>query len=128
MREAIESLKNVQYFLRYHSHTYNLNSSTEPHAKTFTQSITELHASKIQKLAVRCFLLTSAKAKKFQDGDRLIRLYTTISLPATFFFFFQKSTQFFFKRTHVLSSMGSKRSKTKHYRRLQKPFLFPETV
>ena len=28
----------------------------------------------------RCFLLTSAKAKKFQDGDRSIRLYTTISL------------------------------------------------
>ena len=37
-------------------------------------------ASKIQKLAFRCFLLTSAKAKKFQDGDRSIRLYTTISL------------------------------------------------
>ena len=31
-------------------------------------------------LAVRCFLLTSAKAKKFQDGDRSTRLYTTISL------------------------------------------------
>ena len=31
-------------------------------------------ASKIQKLAFRCFLLTSAKAKKFQDGDRSIRL------------------------------------------------------
>ena len=27
-----------------------------------------------------CFLLTSAKAKKFQDGDCSIRLYTTISL------------------------------------------------
>ena len=37
-------------------------------------------ASKIQKLAFRCFLLTPAKAKKFQDGDWLIRLYTTISL------------------------------------------------
>ena len=39
-------------------------------------------ASKIQKLAFRCFLLTSAKAKKFQDGDRSTRLYTytTISL------------------------------------------------
>ena len=37
-------------------------------------------ASKIQKLAFRCFLLTSAKAKKFQDGERSIRLYTTISL------------------------------------------------
>ena len=36
-------------------------------------------ASKIQKLAFR-FLLTSAKAKKFQDGDRSIRLYTAISL------------------------------------------------
>ena len=37
-------------------------------------------ASKIQKVAFRCFLLTLAKAKKFQDGDRSIRLYTTISL------------------------------------------------
>ena len=36
-------------------------------------------ASKIQKLAFRCFLLTSANAKKFQDGDRSIRIYTTIS-------------------------------------------------
>ena len=36
--EAIESIKNVQYFLRYHCHPYDLNSSvnrlTEPHAKT----------------------------------------------------------------------------------------------
>ena len=32
------------------------------------------NASKIQMLAFRCFLLTSAKAKKFQDGDRSIRL------------------------------------------------------
>ena len=37
-------------------------------------------ASKIQKLVFRCFLLTSAKAKKFQDGEQSIRLYTTISL------------------------------------------------
>ena len=37
-------------------------------------------ASKVRKLAFRCFLLTSAKVKKFQDGDRSIRLYTTISL------------------------------------------------
>ena len=36
-------------------------------------------ASKIQKLAFRCFLLTSAKTKEFQDGDQSIRLYTTIS-------------------------------------------------
>ena len=37
-------------------------------------------ASKIQKSAFRCFLLTSAKVKKFQYGDWSIRLYTTISL------------------------------------------------
>ena len=37
-------------------------------------------ASKIHKLVFRCFLLTSAKAKKFQDGDRSTRLYTAISL------------------------------------------------
>ena len=37
-------------------------------------------ASKIQKLAFRCFLLTSEKVKKFQDGDQSIRLYATISL------------------------------------------------
>ena len=37
-------------------------------------------ALKIQKLVFCCFLLTSAKAKTFQDGDRLKRFYTTISL------------------------------------------------
>ena len=37
-------------------------------------------ASKIQKLAFQCFMQTSAKAKKFQDGNWSIRLYTTISL------------------------------------------------
>ena len=35
-------------------------------------------ASKIQKLAFRCFLLTSAKVKKFQDGDQSTRLYTAV--------------------------------------------------
>ena len=38
IHEAIESLKNVRHFLRYHGHPYDLNSSinrlTEPHAKT----------------------------------------------------------------------------------------------
>ena len=57
-------------------------------------------ASKIQKLAFRCFLLTSAKAKKFQDGDRSIRLYTTISLQLIFFskidtIFYQKDSRSF---------------------------------
>ena len=36
--------------------------------------------NKIQKLAFQYFLLTSAKAKKFQDGNQLTRLYTAISL------------------------------------------------
>ena len=44
-------------------------------------------ASKIQKLVFRCFLLTSAKVKKFQDGDRLTKLYTVV-----FQDIFQKST------------------------------------
>ena len=35
-------------------------------------------ALKIQKLAFRCFLLTSAKEKKFQDGDRSISVYSTV--------------------------------------------------
>ena len=57
-------------------------------------------ASKIQKLAFRCFLLTSAKAKKFQDGDRSIRLYTTISLQLIYFskidtIFYQKDSRSF---------------------------------
>ena len=34
--------------------------------------------SKIQKLAFRCFLLTSAKAKKFRDGDQSTRLYIAV--------------------------------------------------
>ena len=42
-------------------------------------------ATKIQKLAFHCFLLTSAKVKKFQDGDQFIRLYTTISLQLRHF-------------------------------------------
>ena len=32
------------------------------------------------KLGFRCFLLTSARAKRIQDGDQSIRLYTAISL------------------------------------------------
>ena len=36
----------------------------------------ETKLQKIHKLAFRCFLLTSTKAKKFQDGDRSIRLYS----------------------------------------------------
>ena len=82
-------------------------------------------ASKIQKLAFRCFLLTSAKAKKFQDGDRSIRLYTTISLQL---FFFKNRHNWLSEGLTLFPAMGSKRSETKHYRRLQKPFLFPETV
>ena len=42
-------------------------------------------ASKIRKLVFQCFLLTLAKVKKCQDGDRLIRLYTTISLQVRHF-------------------------------------------
>ena len=38
-------------------------------------------ASKIQKLVLWCFImLTSAKVKKIQDGDRLMRLYMSVSL------------------------------------------------
>ena len=56
--------------------------------------------SKIQNLAFRCFLLTSAKAKKFQDGDRLTRLYTAISLHLRRFskiatIFYQKDSRSF---------------------------------
>ena len=40
----------------------------------------ETKLQRIQKLVFQCFLLKSAKAKKFQNGDRSIRLYTTISL------------------------------------------------
>ena len=43
------------------------------------------NTSKIQKLAFWCFLLTSVKAKKFQDGDWLTRLYTAISLQLRHF-------------------------------------------
>ena len=43
-------------------------------------------ASKIQKLAFRCFLLTSVKAKKFQDGDQSVKLYTTIFSATEMFF------------------------------------------
>ena len=37
-------------------------------------------ASKRQKLVVQCFLLTSAKTQKFQDGDRSTRVYMAVSL------------------------------------------------
>ena len=61
--------------------------------------------TKIQKLAFRCFLLTSAKAKKFQDGDRSIRLYTTISLQLKCFskiatIFYQKDSRSFYFWVH----------------------------
>ena len=58
------------------------------------------NASKIQKLVFRCFLLTSAKAKKFQHGNRSIRLYvyTAISLQLRSFStiatkFYQKNSR-----------------------------------
>ena len=59
-------------------------------------------ASKIQKLAFWCFQLTSAKAKKFQDGDWSIRLYTTISLQLRRFskiatIFYQKDSRSFYR-------------------------------
>ena len=63
-------------------------------------TIDKAQETKIQKLAFRCFLLTSAKAKKFQDGDRSIRLYTTISLQLRRFskiatIFYQKDSRSF---------------------------------
>ena len=69
-------------------------------------------ASKIQKLAFWCFLLTSAKAKKFQDGDWLIRLYTRISLQLRHFskiatIVYQKDSRSF------QQPMSSTRSETK---------------
>ena len=62
-------------------------------------------ALKIQKLAFRCFLLTSAKVKKFQDGDRSIRLYTTISLQLRRFskiatIVYQKDSHSFYSWVH----------------------------
>ena len=73
-------------------------------------------ASKIQKLAFRCFLLTSAKAKKFQDGDRSIRLYTTISLQLRGFskiatMFYKKNSPSFYRWVH----QESKRSILQDY-------------
>ena len=62
-------------------------------------------ASRIQKLAFRCFLLTSAKAKKFQDGDRSIRHYTVISLQLRRFskiatIVYQKDSRSFYSWVH----------------------------
>ena len=73
------------------------------------------NASKIQKLVFRCFLLTSAKAKKFQHGNRSIRLYVYIHCD------FSATKKFFNNRHKILSeeltfcsAMGSTRSETKH--------------
>ena len=59
----------------------------------------ETKASKIHKLAFPCFLLTSAKAKKIQDGYQSIRIYT-ISLQLRCFskialIVYQKDTRSF---------------------------------
>ena len=55
---------------------------------------------KKQKLAFQCFLLTLAKAKKFQDGDQSTRLDIAISLQLRRFFenhhkFYQKDSRSF---------------------------------
>ena len=55
-------------------------------------------ASKTQKLAFWCFLLTSAKATEFQDGDRSTRLYTAISLHLRRF---SKIATIFYQNTHT---------------------------
>ena len=64
-------------------------------------------ASKIQKLAFRCFLLTSAKAKKFQDGDRSTRIYT------------ENHHKFLSEGLTFFPAMGSTRREMKLYPRLQ---------
>ena len=75
-------------------------------------------APKIQKLAFRCFLLTSAKAKKFQDGDWSLRLYTTISLQLRRFK--KNRHNFFIRRTHVLSSNGFKKKQNEVFSKITK--------
>ena len=61
-------------------------------------------------VVVRCFLLTSAKAKKFQDGDRSIRLHTTISLQIIFFFS-KIDTMFYQKDSHSFQQWVQKEAK-----------------
>ena len=62
-------------------------------------------------------MLTSAKAKKFQDGDRSIRLYTTISLQLRRFF--KNRHNYLSEGLTFFPTMGSKRSETKHSPRLR---------
>ena len=62
-------------------------------------------------------MLTSAKAKKFQDGDRLIRLYTTISLQLRSFL--KNCHNFLSEGLTFFPAMGSKRSEMKHSPRLR---------
>ena len=74
-------------------------------------------ASKMQKLAFQCFLLTSAKAKKFQDGNWSIRVYTTISLQLSLFF--KNHHNCLSERLAFYPAMCSTRSETKHSPRLR---------
>ena len=72
-------------------------------------------ASKIQKLAFR---LTSAKAKKFQDGDRSTRLYTAISLQLRLFF--ENRHNPLSEGPTLFPAMGSTTSETKLSPRLRR--------
>ena len=65
-----------------------------------------------------CFLMTSAKAKKFKDGDRSITLYSTISLQLRRF---SKIAAIFFKLkggTHILSSNGFNKKRNEAFSKI----------
>ena len=74
----------------------------------------ETKLKKKQKLAYQCFMLMSAKAKKFQGGDQSMRLYMTISPQQRCF---SKIATIFIRRTH--NRWINQESRTNYSPRLQ---------
>ena len=106
-------MKAVKFFQLVLCQKNNFNECTEVQNPRYKDDMTRYddgqsprnRASKIQKLAFRCFLLTSAKAKKFPDSDQSIRLYTTISLQLRRFskiatIVYQKDSHSFYSWVH----------------------------
>ena len=97
----------------YHVRNYEFTYETPQIADRYDDGQSpRKQVSKIQKLAFRCFLLTSAKAKKFQGGNQSTRLYTAISLHLRHFS--KIATIFILEGHRFFPAMGSMRSETKH--------------
>ena len=88
------------------------------------------HETKLFKDAKVSGSLLSADISKSEEISRWRPIDKTLhyDFSATNFFFNIDTIFFLSEGLTFFPAMGSIRSETKHYRRLQKPFILPETV